>query len=52
MVGYTHEDIDQLFSCISRHLAKINVLTLQELIRVDWSKLLPILKSFTSYIHV
>lgn len=32
MVGYTHEDIDQLFSCISRHLAKINVLTLLELI--------------------
>ena len=33
MVGHTHEDIDQLFSCISRHLARINVLTLLELIR-------------------
>ena len=33
MVGHTHEDIDQLFSCISRRLAKINVRTLVELIR-------------------
>ena len=33
MVGHTHEDIDQMFSCISRRLAKINVRTLVELIR-------------------
>ena len=33
MVGHTHEDIDQLFSCISRSLAKINIRTLAELIR-------------------
>jgi len=33
MVGHTHEDIDQLFSCISGRLLKINVRTLVELIR-------------------
>ena len=32
-VGHTHEDIDELFSCISRRLAKINVWTLVELTR-------------------
>ena len=33
MVGHTHEDIDQMFSCISRRLAKFNARTLLELIR-------------------
>ena len=33
MVGHTHEDIDQMFSCISRHISKLNILTLLELIR-------------------
>ena len=32
-MGHTHEDIDQLFFCISRRLTKINVRTLVELIR-------------------
>ncbi len=27
-VGHTHEDIDQLFSCISRRLKHTNVLTI------------------------
>ena len=29
MKGHTHEDIDQLFSCVSRHLHKENTFTLQ-----------------------
>lgn len=33
MVGHTHEDIDQMFSCISRRLSKNNARTLVELIR-------------------
>ena len=33
MVGHTHEDIDQMFSCISRRLSKNNARTLLELIR-------------------
>ena len=33
MVGHTHEDIDQMFSCISRRLLKNNARTLLELIR-------------------
>jgi hypothetical protein len=31
MVGHTHEDIDQTFSCFSRHLAKRNARTIPEL---------------------
>jgi len=27
MVGHTHEDIDQSFSCLSRHLQKNDALT-------------------------
>ncbi len=30
---HTHEDIDQMFSCILRHISKINVLTLIDLLR-------------------
>ena len=33
MVGHTQEDIDQMFSCISRHLRKNNAQTLVELTR-------------------
>lgn len=33
MVGHTHEDIDQLFLCVSRRLSKKNALTLLDLIR-------------------
>ena len=33
MTGHTHEDIDQMFSCISRRLRKNNARTLLELIR-------------------
>ena len=33
LVGHTHEDIDQMFSCISRRLSKQNARTLLELIR-------------------
>lgn len=32
MVGHTHEDIDQFFSCIARLLNKFKVLTLSQLI--------------------
>lgn len=32
MVGHTHEDIDQLFSCIARLLNKFKVLTLSQLL--------------------
>ena len=28
-VGHTHEDVDQMFSCVARHLNHINVYTLQ-----------------------
>ena len=31
MVGHTHEDIDQMFSCFSRHLSKRDARTLPEL---------------------
>ena len=31
MVGHTHEDIDQMFSCFSRHLAKHDARTIPEL---------------------
>ena len=31
MVGHTHEDIDQMFSCFSRHLAKNDARTIPEL---------------------
>ena len=31
MVGHTHEDIDQMFSCFSRHLAKKDARTIPEL---------------------
>ena len=31
MVGHTHEDIDQMFSCFSRHLSKNDIRTLPEL---------------------
>ena len=33
MVGHTHEDIDQFFSCIARILNKFKVLTLSQLIQ-------------------
>lgn len=33
MVGHTNEDIDQMFSCISRRLAKFNARALLELTR-------------------
>lgn len=33
MVGHTHEDVDQLFSCISRQLNRVNALTLVELLK-------------------
>ena len=33
MVGHMHEDIDQMFSCVSRRLSKNNARTLLELIR-------------------
>ena len=29
MVGHTHEDIDQTFSCLSRHLQKCDALTMR-----------------------
>ncbi|XP_070557874.1 uncharacterized protein [Ptychodera flava] len=32
-VGHTHEDIDQLFSCISRHLKKTNIYTMDDMER-------------------
>ncbi|XP_070578115.1 uncharacterized protein [Ptychodera flava] len=32
-VGHTHEDIDQLFSCISRHLKKTNIYTMDDMDR-------------------
>lgn len=32
MVGHTHEDIDQMFSCFSRHLSKHDARTLPELV--------------------
>ncbi|XP_070547237.1 uncharacterized protein [Ptychodera flava] len=33
LVGHTHEDIDQLFSCISRHLKKTNIYTMDDMER-------------------
>lgn len=33
-VGHTHEDIDQLFSCISRRLKHRNALTISDLVQV------------------
>jgi len=33
MVGHTHEDIDQFFSCIARILNKFKVLTLSQLLQ-------------------
>ena len=33
MVGHMHEDMDQLFSYISRRLLKLNVLTLPDLLK-------------------
>ena len=33
MVGHTHEDIDQFFSCIARILNKFKVLTLAQLLQ-------------------
>ena len=52
MVGHTHEDIDQLFSCISRHLGNINVLTLLELIRENGRSCSPSIKaSFLTVIY-
>ena len=32
VVGHTHEDIDQMFSCFSRHLSKKDARTLPELL--------------------
>ena len=53
MVGHIHEDIDQLsVSCISRHLAKINVLTLLELIREIGRSYSPSIKaSFLTFMY-
>ena len=31
MVGHTHEDIDQMFSCVARRLLKHDAVTLKEL---------------------
>jgi len=45
MVGHTHEDVDQMFSCISRRLGKINALTLLQLIK-------EIGESYSPKIHV
>ena len=45
MVGHTHNDIGQLFSCITRHLANINVLTLLELIREIGRSYSPFIKA-------
>ena len=33
-VGHTHIDVDQLFSCISRHLDKYGCMTWDDLIKV------------------
>lgn len=41
MVGHTHEDVDQLFSCISRPLSKINALTIPELMEEIHSSYTP-----------
>ena len=49
MAGHTHKDIDQLLSCTSRRLAKINVQTVYELIRVIGNSYSPAVE--TKVIH-
>ena len=48
MVEHMDEDIDQMFSCISRHISKLNILTFGADPR-DWLQLLSIHQCFTSY---
>lgn len=35
MVGHTHEDIDQSFSCLSRFLRKHDALTIPGIYKID-----------------
>ncbi|XP_071851801.1 uncharacterized protein [Apostichopus japonicus] len=44
-VGHTHEDVDQMFSCVARHLNHTNVYTLEDL-EIETAK------SFTPHIDV
>jgi hypothetical protein len=37
MLGHTHKDIDQMFSCFSRHLSKRGAQTLLELVSEMWT---------------
>ena len=38
MVGHTHEDIDQSFSCLSRYLRKHDALTVSGEVNVETAK--------------
>ncbi|XP_071958009.1 uncharacterized protein [Antedon mediterranea] len=53
MVGHTHEDIDQLFSCVAKYLNKYRASTLdhrRSAVENSYKKL-PITSSIISYLH-